>query len=169
MAKPDLSSIPEWYHKYVSLVETEDVHTAIQSNTQVMFPFLQAIAAEKWTHRYAEGKWSVKEVVQHLIDAERIFCYRALCIARGERASLPGFDEETYAAASKADSRTREVLLEELAVVRGGTESLFASFDDERLSATGIANKASVSVNGIGFIIPGHVQHHLNVLKERYL
>lgn len=108
-------------------------------------------------------------MVQHLIDAERIFAYRALCIARGETVSLPGFDENIYAAASKADGRTKEELLAEFKTARQSTAQLFVSFDEAQLAATGTANNNSISVNAIGFIIPGHVQHHLNVLEERYL
>lgn len=169
MPKPDLATIPQWYHKYVTLVSQEDVASALLANTKTAVSFFESIAAEKWQHRYAQGKWSIKEMMQHLIDAERIFCYRALCIARGEIASLPGFDENEYAAASKADIRTGNELLSEFQVVRHSTEKLFASFDEEQLSASGTANNTSVTVNGIGFIIPGHVQHHLNILTERYL
>lgn len=168
MPRPDLSTIPQWYHKYIEQVEDDDALKAITGNGKTAFLALQAIPDEKWDYRYAEGKWSVKEMIQHLIDAERIFAYRALCIARGEKASLPGFDENTYADTSKAGRRTKEELLDEFETARQSTRQLFASFDAEQLSATGIANDNSVSVNGIGFIIPGHVQHHLNMLKERY-
>ncbi|GAA4750711.1 DinB family protein [Flavisolibacter ginsenosidimutans] len=169
MPKADLTTIPEWFHKYVKLVKEDDASEAMRANTTAVLPFLQSIPEEKWTHRYAEGKWSIKEVVQHLIDAERIFDYRALCIARGETVSLPGFDENTYAEKSKAHNRSKEELIEELKAVREGTEKLFASLDDEQLSAKGISNNNPITVNGLGYIIPGHVQHHVNILKERYL
>ncbi len=169
MPQPDLAAVPQWYHRYIQLVEEDDALSAVTANGDVGARFLEAISEEKWNHRYAEGKWSIKEMVQHLIDAERIFAYRALCIARGETVSLPGFDENTYAAASKADSRTKEELLAEFKTARQSTLQLFASFDEAQLSATGTANNNSISVNAIGFIIPGHLQHHLNVLEERYL
>jgi hypothetical protein len=108
-------------------------------------------------------------MLQHIIDAERIFLYRSLCFARGEKASLPGFDENTYAAASKADNRKSEELISEFETVRKSSEQLFASFDDEQLNSTGVANNKPISVNAIGFIISGHVQHHVNVITERYL
>ena len=169
MPRPDLAEVPEFYHKYVNLIQEETVTEAIQKNTERILPYLKTIPAEKWNHRYAEGKWSIKEMVQHIIDTERIFSYRALCFARGEKLSLPGFDENTYAAASKADKRTSEELIAEFESVRKSIAFLFDSFDAEQLRATGVANNKPLSVNAIGYIIPGHVQHHINILKERYL
>jgi hypothetical protein len=169
MAKPDLATIPEFYHKYVKLVAEDKATEALASNGQSTQDFLKAIPDEKWDYRYAEGKWSIKELVQHMIDSERIFAYRALCIARGEKQSLPGFDENVYAAASGAEKRNKEELVEEFTAVRKATELLFRSFAEEQLSRTGTANNKPVSVNGIGFITAGHVLHHLNILRERYL
>lgn len=169
MPRPDLSSIPAFYHRYVNLASEADAKQAIAFNTEKTLNFLQSISEEKWSYRYAQEKWSVKEMVQHLIDAERIFAYRALCIARKEKASLPGFDENQYAASSKADARSKDDLVGEFRTVREGTTLLFASFDEEQLAETGTANSNSIDVNGIGFIIAGHVQHHLNILQERYL
>jgi hypothetical protein len=108
-------------------------------------------------------------MVQHIIDTERIFAYRALCIARGEKTSLPGFDENNYAAHSAADRRKKEDLIEEFDVVRRSTTALFQSFTDGQLMATGIANNNPIEVNGIGFITVGHVTHHITILRERYL
>src|SRR6476660_5143531 len=102
MARPNLSEVPSFYHNYVKLVEEDNVAEAIQSNGERSLSFFRNIPSEKWDHSYAEGKWTLKELLQHIIDGERIFCYRALCFARGEKTSLPGFDENTYAAASKA-------------------------------------------------------------------
>ena len=130
---------------------------------------LKNIPDEKWDYRYAEGKWTIKELVQHIIDAERIFCYRALNFARKDRSELPGFDENEFAAVSKADKRSKQDLLDELATVQKSSMQLFASFDDEQLNESGKANGNSIYVNGIGFIIVGHTMHHLNILKERYL
>src|SRR5205085_8014952 len=101
---------------------------------------LESIPKDKWDYGYAEGKWTIKEMVQHMIDAERIFCYRALCIARGEMQSLPGFDENAYADASNASVRRTEELKEELAAVRKATGFLFRSFNEEQINKTGIAN-----------------------------
>ena len=169
MPKPDLSTVPAWYHKYVDQVQEEDIKKALQLNTETALQFFRSIPEAKWGHRYAEGKWSIREMLQHIIDTERIFAYRALCFARGETLSLPGFEEDAYAAASKADKRSANDLISEFATVRLSIEQLFASFDEEQLAAVGTANNNPVSVNAIGFIIPGHVQHHINILKERYL
>lgn len=169
MAKPDLATIPAIYHKYVNLVEEDTAAGALEKSTATTRNFFVSIPEEKWDYRYAEGKWSIKELVQHMIDTERIFSYRALCFARGEKQSLPGFDENVYAASSSAGRRMKDELIEEFDAVRKATEILFRSFDEDQLGKTGHANNNPVSVNGIGFITAGHVLHHLNVLRERYL
>lgn len=169
MSRPDLSQVPQWYHGYVNQTQEDDPLTAIRHNSERASSFLRSIPETKWSHRYAENKWSIKEMVQHIIDTERVFAYRALCFARQEKASLPGFSENDYAAASKGDNRKVDDLITEFETVRKSIEQLFASFDDEQLAAVGIANNNQVSVNAIGFIIPGHMQHHLNILQERYL
>lgn len=169
MAKPDLSTIPPFYHKYVNLVEEDTASRALENSTAATHRFFVSIPEEKWDYRYAEGKWSIKELVQHIIDTERIFSYRALCFARGEKQSLPGFDENAYATDSSAGRRTKDELIEEFEAVRKATEILFRSFDEDQLGKKGQANNNSVSVNGIGFITVGHVLHHLNILRERYL
>jgi uncharacterized damage-inducible protein DinB len=169
MPKPDLTAIPSFYHNYVQLVQEDNIVTALENNMAQTLAFFRGIPDEKWSHRYAEGKWSIREMVQHILDAERIFSYRALCIARGEIASLPGFDENNYAAASEADRRSKEELVEEFEAVRKATILLFRSFTEEQLSRTGIANNKPIGVNSIGFITAGHLMHHLNILQERYL
>ena len=169
MPKPNLSTIPSYYHPYVKLVQEDDINQALANNTEKAISFFKSVPAEKWSYRYEEGKWSIKELLQHVIDAERIFSYRALCFARKEKNSLPAFDENSYAAASKANARTNEDLIDEFLAVRKATELLFRSFDEEQLTSEGVANNNRVSVIGIGFITAGHVQHHLNILKERYL
>jgi hypothetical protein len=169
MKRPDLGRVPQFYHNYINLVQGDDVNRSLDETAQAMLDFLSAIPEERWPFRYAEGKWSISEMVQHLIDAERIFGYRALCIARGETASLPGFDENTYAAASKADSRTKAALLQELNVVQESTCLLFQSFDEDQLERFGVANNNAIQVRAIGFITAGHKLHHKNILQERYL
>jgi uncharacterized damage-inducible protein DinB len=169
MKRPDLARVPQFYHKYINLVPGDDLNALLQENKRVIGDFLAAIPEEKWSFRYAEGKWSIRELVQHLIDSERIFAYRALCIARGETASLPGFDENNYAALSNADARNKKSLLQELYTVQSATALLFQSFDEEQLERTGTANNKPMQVRTIGFIAVGHMLHHKNVLQERYL
>ncbi len=169
MSRPDLSTVPQFYHGYVNLVEDGNVLLALSKNTSEALAAFRHIPEEKWSYRYAENKWSIKEMVQHIIDTERIFCFRALWFARGDETSLPGFDENKFAAASGADKRNKNNLIGEFEAVRKGTEFLFNSFDEKQLNATGTANGNTVSVNGIGFITAGHVKHHLSVLQTRYL
>ncbi|MBK8312096.1 MAG: DinB family protein [Chitinophagaceae bacterium] len=111
----------------------------------------------------------MKEIIQHIIDAERVFTYRALRFARKDETPLPGFDENTYADNAKTGNRKWDDLLEEFNALRRSTEILFNSFDEDQLNATGLASGNPVSVLAIGFIIAGHVNHHISVIKERYL
>lgn len=120
-------------------------------------------------YAYAPGKWTIKEVVQHLIDTERILSYRALCIARGDKTSLPGFDENEYAAASNANYRGWEELVQEWLTLRKSVIQQFRSFTSFQLQQLGMANRQTLSTNALGFIIAGHSLHHLQILNERYL
>lgn len=169
MPRPNLQRIPAFYHAYINKVEEDDLHQAFHNQLGAMQEFLMAIQAEKQEFSYAPGKWSIKEVLQHLIDSERIFSYRALCIARNEATPLPGFSEDAYAAASSANARHWSSLVDEWLVVRRSAELLFDSFTETQLDATGIANDKSVYVLGIGFIIIGHTSHHMQVIRDRYL
>lgn len=161
--------VPSYYHKYIELVQEADLQKAFQHHLYDFSDFLQTLPEDQWGYRYAEGKWSIKELVQHVTDTERIFNYRALCIARGEEKPLPGFDENSYAAHSNADRRTKEDLIAELQIVQQATQKLFESFDAVQLAATGVSNNNPIYVEGIGYIIIGHALHHKKVLKEKYL
>ena len=169
MPRPDLSRVPEFYHNYISHVKEDELMQAFSNNTALILDFLQKIPEQKREYRYAENKWTVKEVIQHIIDAERIFIYRALRFARKDMTPLPGFDEKQYAETAKAGKRNWDDLIEEFKAVRKSSELLFASFDEEQLDASGIANEDSNYVLGFGYITVGHSLHHMNVIKERYL
>jgi hypothetical protein len=169
MPRPDLSRVPEYYHRYINQVPEDELTDAFTVQAESLFLFLDAIPADKRDHRYAADKWTIKEMLQHIVDTERVFAYRALCIARQDTVSLPGFDENSYAAHSKADQRNWDDLVEELKAVRKASEILFRSFDAAQLDSTGTANNKPVYVLPLGFILVGHVYHHLNVLRERYL
>lgn len=169
MSRPDLSRVPEWYHRYINQVKENDLSEAMGNQLTDFILFLTELPADKRDYRYAEGKWTIKEVLQHIIDAERIFAYRALCFARKDTTPLPGFDENSYADNSKASDRDWSEMIEEFSVVRQSTAILFKSFDTDQLETNGTASGKPVYVLGIGFIIVGHVNHHLGVLKERYL
>jgi hypothetical protein len=169
MPSVDLSRVPSFYHKYINRLTDIGLPAAFEMYPPEMITFLRNIPEPKWDYRYAEGKWSIKEMIQHVIDAERIFCYRALCFARRDQTALPGFDENLYAEQSGAERRTRESLIEELDAVQQASARLFNSFDDTQLDESGVANGNPVYVEGIGYILIGHALHHKSVLSERYL
>ncbi len=131
--------------------------------------FFKGIPAQKELYAYAEQKWTIREILLHLIDTERIFSYRALRIARNDKTNLPGFDENDFARNSKANMRTLQELTEEFKAVRHATLSLFRSFDADDWSKTGMASNSEISVRAIGFILAGHAIHHERIIKERYL
>ena len=164
--RPDLSRVPEFYHNYINQVPENNIIEAFKNGTPSMIQFLENIPKEKQNFRYADGKWTIKEVLQHIVDGERVFDYRALCFARKDPAPLPGFDENIFAANAKADKRNWDDLLEEFKVVRRGSEILFAY---EQLNSTGIANNRSNYALAFGYVLVGHSLHHMKVIKERYL
>ncbi|HVG42811.1 MAG TPA: DinB family protein [Chitinophagaceae bacterium] len=168
MPKPNLSEVPSYYHNYVSLVQEDDLIKALEDQSDII-NFLKSIPEEKWNYRYAENKWSIKEMIQHIIDAERIFCYRALCFARKDQTPLPSFNENEYARNSKADMRSKDDLIGELKAVQQTSLLFFSSLDAEQLANKGVANNNLVSVNAIAYLLIGHTKHHINILNDRYL
>ncbi len=169
MPRPDLTRVPDFYHNYINQAEGNDLMEVLKKQTRSFEDFLNGIPKNKRNYRYAEGKWTIKELLQHIIDAERIFAYRALCFARKDASPLPSFEENSYAVNSKADQRKWKDLVKEFEAVRRSTEILFDSFDDEQLETAGTASGKSNYVLAIGFIIAGHANHHIKVTKERYL
>lgn len=168
--RPDLKRVPEAFHNYINQVKEDDLLPAIKKNTKSMLSFFDRIPKKKREHRYAEGKWSIKELLLHLIDAERIFSYRALRFARKDATPLPGFDENIYVTNAKIDNRTWKDLIREFKAVRNSTELLFESFDEDQLEAGGVSTSGhSNYVRAFGFIVAGHCNHHRRVIKERYL
>src|SRR5262245_53942537 len=125
MARPEMSRVPEFYHVYINQVNENDLPTAFQNQSAAFIRFMQDLPVSKRDFRYAEGKWTIKEVLQHIIDAERVFVYRALCIARKDTTPLPSFDENAYADNSKAEKRDWDDLIKEFKVTRESTEILF--------------------------------------------
>lgn len=129
---------------------------------------LHAYPVEKHDYRYAEGKWTVKDMLQHIIDTERIFAYRALRIARGDKSHLPGYEQDDYVDPAKANDRSFEDMLEDYKACRASTMALFKSFDEEMLVQIGTASGGPMSARAAGYIIVGHELHHMEVLQERY-
>ncbi|RYY94472.1 MAG: DinB family protein [Chitinophagaceae bacterium] len=167
MATIDLGRVPAYYHRYITRAEAPTLAGALALRHDLL-PLLRALPAGTWDFAYAPGKWTIKELVQHLIDGERIFAYRALCFARGEKAALPGFEEDAYVANSSAGARSPESLVSELEHLFSSTDDLFASLTEEALERSGNANGKEVYVRAIGYIVSGHVLHHKSILEERY-
>ena len=169
MSTPVAGSYPPYFFNYINLVETVSIADAIKKYSKYINVFFLQISEEKSTYRYAENKWSIKEMLQHIIDAERIFAFRALSIARGEQTPLPGFEENDYAAASKADNRNWQSLTEEFVATRKSTDLMLQSFTDEQLDSSGTTNGHSNTAVAIAYVIFGHALHHIAVVKEKYL
>lgn len=167
--RPDLTRVGNWYHGYINQVQETDINDALKSHTKSFIAFLDSIPKDKRDYRYAENKWTIREVLQHIIDAERVFAYRALCFARRDATPLPGFDENIFAANAKADKRKWIDLLQEFKTVRKSTRILFNSFDEEQLESNGTASNSPSYVLAVGYTLLGHAKHHQNILEERYL
>ena len=169
MSVPSPTNVAGYFKRYTDLVEEEDLATAFKNQSQMVTNLLSSIDEQKSTYAYAPGKWTLKEMLQHLIDAERIFSYRAVCFARKELQTLPGFDENEYAENSLANNRPWDNLVEEFWAVRRSCILLFESFTAEMLSNTGKAGNNELSAEQLGLIIVGHVNHHCKIIRERYL
>jgi hypothetical protein len=169
MRKPLPGEVPEFYRGYVQLAGNGDVLQALRNAKARAAEVLSTISEDHAGHSYAPGKWSLKELLQHIIDSERIFAYRALRMARGDAQPLHGFDENAYAALSNADARSWEALMHEHDLVSASTIAMFEGFDANMLARRGMANNAHFSVEAIGWITAGHMLHHLRIISERYL
>jgi uncharacterized damage-inducible protein DinB len=168
-ARPHGSEYPPFYHGYISAVPEGDVMDVLRDSGRELHETILAIPEQRGGFRYAEGKWTIREVLGHMIDAERIFSYRGLRIARGDATPLPGFDETDYVRTAGSDSRTIASLGHELAVVRESTVQLFQSLPTDAWVRRGVASGKEISVRAIAYIVAGHPIHHLRILRERYL
>ncbi|HEV2352630.1 MAG TPA: DinB family protein [Puia sp.] len=159
----------ETYQVYLDLVTEKDFRAAIRKNTRQFLRLLEAIPHKKHDFAYADGKWTLREMLQHIIDCERVFAYRALRFARMDATPLPSFDEVAWGAHSGGRLRRWKELVAEFKAVRKSTEYLFDSLSDDQLRFVGLANGRTQNAFTIGYIIPGHVRHHMNIIRERYL
>ena len=159
----------KFYAGYIQALDNVELLEELEICVHDFIRFVQNIPMDKFDFRYAEGKWTIKDIIQHLVDVERVFSYRALRIARNDTTPLPGFDENFYVANSNANNRSIQDLLSELALVRQSTLFLFKSFSPEQLAKIGTASDKQVSVRAIGFILIGHQKHHQEVFRQRYL
>lgn len=166
--KPATSEYASQYQKYVSLVPDGDIVNTLEKQIGETLGQLRALAADKGDYRYAPDKWTVKELLGHVIDAERIFAYRALCFARNDSRAIAGFEQDDYVQTANSASRTLSSLIDEFESVRSATIHLFRSFDDAAWQRTGVASDNQVTVRALAYIIAGHERHHMTILRERY-
>ncbi|MFN8286373.1 MAG: DinB family protein [Chitinophagales bacterium] len=169
ITRPQEGEYPLYFDPYVRRVVTDDLLAELEAGKKEMVAFIEALPAEKHSYRYAEGKWTIKEMLSHIIDAERIFVYRALRFSRKDSTPLPGFEEDEYVPNSNAANRSMQQLLKEYVAVREATIAFFDSITEEMSLRQGVSNGKNISVRAFGYMIQGHQQHHINVVKERYM
>ena len=166
--KPAESEYASFYARYVALVPEADILAVLDQQTQAIGRLAGSLGAEKETYRYAPGKWSIREVLGHLVDGERVFGYRAFCFSRGEQAPLPSFDENQYVAVAGADRIPLAELASEFAAVRAGNLAFLRRLSAEEAARVGTASGKPISVRALAYIMAGHPRHHVAVLRERY-
>jgi uncharacterized damage-inducible protein DinB len=158
-----------YYQTYIDVLGDVELFDIIRRQLENFPQFLESLPDEKLNYAYAEGKWTIAEVLIHVLDTERVFQYRALRFMRGDKTPLPGFDQDLYVPNSNADRRTKESIIEEYKAVRRSTIALFSNMKGQTLHNMGVASDSPTSVAALGFIICGHQKHHRNVIRERYL
>lgn len=158
-----------YYESYINLFKDKSILIALEESQNYFLEIAQEIKTEKENFAYAFGKWTIKEVLQHIIDTERVFTYRALCIARGETINLPGFDQDIFVKNSNVHLKSLVNLIDEMRAVRQSTLLLFKYFTDKELQTIGLASHKNISVRAIGYVLCGHQLHHMQVIKDKYL
>lgn len=169
MTKSDLPEMPQFFDRYIAIAPDIDVISALQLATSFndLIPFGTAEALGDLI--YAPGKWTMRDIVQHIIDTERIMAYRALRLSRQDKTPLPGFDEEAFGQTARASRRSLSDLYDEYALNRQSTLALFRSFDENMFLNAGICSSISITPLALGYVLVGHPMHHANVVRERYL
>ncbi|WP_028978556.1 DinB family protein [Sporocytophaga myxococcoides] len=168
MNKSEINPMPDFFDRYIDLVEEPDLLTAMKLSIQNLKTLDVSFLKNIGDRVYAPGKWTIKQIIQHIIDNERIQSYRALRFSRKDETVLPGYDEALLASNADTTNRTIEDMLEELIVVRQSSILLFKSFSEDMYLSKGICFNREISALGLGFVIVGHEAHHFNVIKERY-
>jgi hypothetical protein len=169
ISRPDATEYAPYYGKYIELVPAGDLIITLSQQINDTSTLLRGLSEAQAETRYAPGKWSIKEVLGHVIDTERVMSYRALRIARADETPLPGFEQDDYVRAANFDSRTLANLLEEYMAVRAATVALFRNLEATAIARRGTANNVPVTVRALAYIIAGHERHHVNVLRTKYL
>ncbi len=167
--RPSDNDFNEYYKKYIDLVEENDVIGHLKYALSRNIQFFNEIATEKWDYSYMEGKWSVKQVLQHLIDTERVMAYRAMRVARNDKTELPGFDQDEFAENAELTERSVKDLIDEYFAVRKASVTMFSSFTNDVWNRRGTASNSPVTPLSLAFIIAGHELHHIDVIKKMYL
>ena len=158
-----------YFDHYIKQVDSLEPMTALEETLPEFLTLLAKVDDEKGLYQYEDNKWSIKEVVSHVIDAERVFAYRAMSFARNDKTELAGFDDHLYAKSSGANDRAMKELLEEFDLLRKASIAMFASFDEDMWPRIGTANGITIDVKSIAYLIAGHCRHHGKILQERYL
>jgi uncharacterized damage-inducible protein DinB len=170
IAKPKEGEFPPYAIMYITLLPDDGrVLEHLKDQFESTKVLVLSLPEEKLNYRYAEGKWTIKEILLHIIDTERIFAYRALRFARNDMTELPGYEQDDYTPYSGATGRDLTSIFEEYEAVRNATITLFNGFEEEAYTRLGVANKHTVSVRALAYQIAGHELHHINIIKERYL
>lgn len=168
MKRSDINPMPQYWERYINLVPDVELPQAFNDSIHQLESLNRDALGPIADKTYSPGKWSMKDIIQHLIDGERIMCFRALMFARRDGAIPPGFEQDDFAVNAGANRRTFDDLIDELINVRRATKAMYDSFDEEMLKARGMNWETEVSVLDVGFIIVGHQIHHFNVIAERY-
>ena len=168
MARPQPNESAQFYHKYIALAQGNSIQEIIRNYAFDLQEFYNSFPDDKADFAYDKNKWTIKQVLQHLTDAERIFAYRALRISRNDQTPLASFDENAYVINAFTQQRSLSSLKQEFNSVRAATDIFLLSLNDEETKRTGTASNNPVSVNALAFIIYGHLLHHKNILQERY-
>ncbi|EAR12096.1 hypothetical protein PI23P_12202 [Polaribacter irgensii 23-P] len=160
-----------YFEQYIQLISMEEksIIDNLESAQVAFNQLLHTVSKDKHSFSYAAGKWTLKEVIQHIIDTERIFCYRALCFARNDKTALPGYDQDLFVENDTANDRDYYELLEEMTILRKSTIQLYRSFSEAALLRAGMASNNAISVRALGYLFSGHQLHHLNIITARYL
>lgn len=167
--RPDATEYSSYYGRYVAAVPEGDVMAVLRRDRDEWQTMIAELTESRGGHRYAKDKWSIREVIGHVSDTERVFSYRAFRIARGDKTPLASFDQDAYVKTADSDRRTLSSLAAELLAVRESTLALFISLPDEAWTRTGTASDNPVSVRALAYITAGHAQHHLKIVREQYL
>lgn len=165
----ETQSFPVYYHSYIEKVPEGELIELFDFSLKESLRSLVMIDDEKGNYAFAEGKWTIKDILQHLIDTERIFCYRALAFARGDQTNIPGYDHNAYVESAQANQRSMKSLLEELKRLRASTIDLFSNLSEDQMKLKGTANGQELSVKQLAYVIIGHEMHHLSVINQKYL